>query len=47
MVISVGINNDKNIIKLENPCTGTFLLLNKDEAHKLSKDLNNLLEMMG
>jgi len=46
MEISVGINSDKNIIKLENPCTGTFLLLSKNEALKLSTDLNNLLEMM-
>lgn len=40
------LNDDKNIIKIENTCTGTFLLLNKEEALKLKIDLNNILELM-
>jgi hypothetical protein len=44
--ISAKLNSDKNIIKIENICTGTFLLLNKDEACKLRTDLNYLIEIM-
>ena len=40
------LNDEKNIIKIENTCTGTFLLLNKEEALKLKTDLNNILELM-
>jgi hypothetical protein len=40
------LNDDKNIIKIENTCTGTFLLLNKDEAIKLKNDLNQIVELM-
>lgn len=43
MTILAKINDEKNIIKLENPCTKTFLLLNKDEALKLRNDLNDLI----
>jgi hypothetical protein len=44
--ISAKLNSDKSIIKVENICTGTFLLLNKDEALKLRIDLNYLIELM-
>ena len=40
------LNDEKNIIKIENTCTGTFLLLNKEEALKLKTDLSNILELM-
>ncbi len=33
MELLVGLNKDKNIMKMENPCTGTFLLLNKKGSH--------------
>jgi hypothetical protein len=46
MGISAKLNDDKNIIKVKNLCTGTFLLLNEDEAIKLRNDLNNLIELM-
>ena len=46
MELSVGLNKNKNIMKMENPCTGTFLLLNKKEAIKLKKDLDVLLIQM-
>jgi hypothetical protein len=46
MELSVGLNNDKSIMKIENPCTGTFLLLNEKEAMKLKKDLNMLIKLM-
>jgi hypothetical protein len=46
MELKVGLNNEKNIMKMENPCTGTFLLLNKKEAIKLKKDLNILIKLM-
>ena len=47
MELSVGLNKDKSIMKMENPCTGTFLLLNKDEAIKLEKnDLDILITLM-
>jgi hypothetical protein len=46
MELSVGLNIDKNIMKIENPCTGTFLLLNEKEAIKLKKDLNMLIKLM-
>ncbi|HEX7468206.1 MAG TPA: hypothetical protein VF324_06445 [Methanobacterium sp.] len=46
MGISTKLNDDKNIIKVENLCTGTFLLLNKDEALELRKDLNYLIKLM-
>ena len=41
------LNDEKNIIKIENTCTGTFLLLNKEEALKLKTDLINIIELMG
>ena len=44
--ISAKLNESKNIIKVENLCTGTFLLLNKDEALELSNDLNYLIQLM-
>ncbi len=46
MELSVGLNKDKSIMKIENPCTGTFLLLNEKEAIKLKKDLNMLIKLM-
>lgn len=46
MELSVGLNKDKNIMKMENPCTGTFLLLNKKEAIKLKKDLDVQIKQM-
>jgi hypothetical protein len=46
MELSVGLNNDKSLMKIENPCTGTFLLLNEKEAMKLKKDLNMLIKLM-
>jgi hypothetical protein len=46
MELSVGLNKDKSIMKMENPCTGTFLLLNKNEAIKLKKDLDVLIKQM-
>ena len=46
MELSVGLNKDKNIMKMENPCTGTFLLLNKKETIKLKKDLDELIKHM-
>ncbi len=46
MELSVGLNKDKSIMKMENPCTGTFLLLNKDEAIKLKNDLDILITLM-
>ena len=46
MELSVGLNKDKNIMKLENPCTGTFLLLNQKEAIKLKKDLDVIVKLM-
>jgi hypothetical protein len=46
MEISAKLNSDKNIIKIENPCTKTFLLINKEEALKLKTDLNYLIELM-
>jgi hypothetical protein len=46
MELSVGLNKDKSIIKIENPCTGTFLLLNEIEAIKLKKDLNMSIKLM-
>jgi hypothetical protein len=46
MEITAKLNGNRNIIKVENHCTGTFLLLNKDEAIKLNTDLKNLLEKM-
>lgn len=33
-------------MKIENLCTGTFLLLNKDEALELKTDINYLVELM-
>lgn len=44
--ISAKLNKDKSIIKIENICTGTFLLLNKGEALELKMDLNYLIELM-
>ena len=44
--ISAKLNDGKNIIKVENLCTGTFLLLNKDEALGLIKDLSYLIKLM-
>ena len=44
--ISAKLNSDKNIVKVENLCTGTFLLLNKDEALELRKDLDYLIKLM-
>jgi hypothetical protein len=44
--LSTNLNSDKNIIKIENPCTKTFLLINKGEALKLKTDLNYLIELM-
>ena len=46
MELYVGLNKDKNIMKMENPCTGTFLLLNKNETIKLKKDLDMLIKLM-
>jgi len=46
MEITAKLNGNKNIIKVENHCTGTFLLLNKEEATKLNTDLKNLLDKM-
>jgi hypothetical protein len=46
MELSVGLNKDKNIMKMENPCTGTFLLLNKKETIQLKKDLDVLIKLM-
>jgi len=39
MELSVGLNKDKSIMK-------TFLLLNKNEAIKLKKDLDVLIKQM-
>jgi hypothetical protein len=44
--ISAKLNKDKSIMKIENLCTGTFLLLNKDEALELKTDINYLVELM-
>lgn len=44
--ISTKLNGDKSIIKVENTCTGTFLLLNKNEALKLRTDLNYLIDLI-
>jgi len=44
--ISCKLNSNKNLIKIENLCTGTFLLLNKEEALKLRTDLNYLIKLM-
>jgi hypothetical protein len=46
LVISAKLNTNKTIIKIENTCTGTFLLLNKDEALKLRTDLNYIIDLM-
>jgi hypothetical protein len=44
--ISTKLNSNKNLIKIENLCTGTFLLLNKDEALELKTDLNYIIKLM-
>jgi hypothetical protein len=46
MELSVGLNSDKSIMKMENPCTGTFLLLNKMETIKLKKNLDMIIQLM-
>jgi hypothetical protein len=46
MELAVGLNKNKSIMKLENPCTGTFLLLNQKEAIKLKKDLDIMTKLM-
>jgi hypothetical protein len=46
LAISAKLNNDKSIVKVENSCTGTFLLLNKEEALKLRTDLNYIIKTM-
>jgi|GEM_PF-2808869 len=39
MAITAKLNSEKNYVKIENSCTGTFLLLNKKDAIKLRDDL--------
>jgi len=46
MAITAKLNSERNYVKIENSCTGTFLLLNKKEAMKLRDDLVFVLEKM-
>ena len=46
MVITAKLNSEKNYVKIENSCTGTFLLLNREEAVKLRDDLVLVAEKM-
>jgi hypothetical protein len=46
MELSIGLNSDRTIMKMENPCTGTFLLLNKIETIKLRKNLDMIIKSM-
>lgn len=46
MAITAKLNSEKTYVKIENSCTGTFLLLNKEEAVKLLDDLGEVTERM-
>ena len=46
MAITAKLNTEKNYLKIENSCTGTFLLLNKKEAIKLRDDLVSVTKKM-
>jgi hypothetical protein len=46
MAITAKLNIEKTYVKIENSCTGTFLLLNKEEAVKLMDDLAFVTEKM-
>jgi len=46
MAITAKLNIEKTYVKIENSCTGTFLLLNREEAVKLMDDLVVVTEKM-
>jgi hypothetical protein len=46
LAITAKLNTEKNYVKIENSCTGTFLLLNREEAIKLMDDLIFVVEKM-
>lgn len=46
MAITAKLNSEKTYVKIENSCTGTFLLLNKEEAVKLLDDLGEVTGRM-
>jgi len=46
LTISAKLNREKTFVKIENSCTGTFLVLNKDEAIKLREDMVRVTDLM-
>lgn len=46
MTITAKLNSEKNYVKIENTCTRTFLLLNREETVKLRDDLVLVTEKM-
>lgn len=46
MAITAKLNPERSYVKIENSCTGTFLLLNREEAVKLMDDLAVVTEKM-
>jgi hypothetical protein len=46
MAITAKLNSEKTYVKIENSCTGTFLLLNREEAVKLRKDMDVVIGKM-
>lgn len=46
LAITAKLNSEKTYVKIENSCTGTFLLLNREEAIKLRDDMIRVAEKM-